>query len=85
MPAFEPLCEIDLAEARRLALSDKEFAQRVMSWRVEGASHPSTLNGLFAYGKFAYLDPRTAAACAASSRKREHFSAFSRAINFGLL
>jgi hypothetical protein len=60
MPAVEPLCEINLAQARLLALFDKEFAQRVMSWRIGGASHPSVLERLFAYGKFAYLEKRAA-------------------------
>jgi hypothetical protein len=55
MPAFKPLREINLAKARLLALFDKEFAQRLMSWRIESASHPSVLGGLFAYGKFAYF------------------------------
>jgi hypothetical protein len=27
-----------------------------MSWRIEGARHPSLLNGRFAYGKFPYLE-----------------------------
>src|SRR5258708_5815854 len=54
MPAFEPLCEINLAQAGLLALSDKEFAQRGMSWRIEGASHPAVVNGLFAYVKNPY-------------------------------
>jgi hypothetical protein len=68
MPAFEPLREINLAQARLLALFDKEFAQRIMSWRIEGASHPSLLNGLFTYGKNAYLETR--AACNLTARFR---------------
>jgi hypothetical protein len=56
MPAFEPLRGINLAQARLLALFDKKFAQRFMSWRIEGASHPSVLDGLLAHGKFAYLE-----------------------------
>jgi hypothetical protein len=55
LPAFEPFREINLAQARLLALFDKEFAQRLMSWRIEGASHPSVLNGLFTYGKNQYF------------------------------
>lgn len=58
LPALEPLCEVSLAQARRLVLFDKEFAQRIMSWRIEGANHPSMLDGVFAYGKFAYLEIR---------------------------
>jgi hypothetical protein len=68
LPAVEPLCEINLTQARRLAFFDKEFAQRVVSWRIEGASHPSVLDGLFAYGKFAYLEKRAACNLAAQFR-----------------
>jgi hypothetical protein len=50
--------EINPAQARFLALFDKKFAQGVVSWRIEGASHPSVLDGLIAYGKFAYLEKR---------------------------
>jgi hypothetical protein len=60
LPAFEPLREINLAQARLLALFDKEFAQRLMSWRIERASHPLLLNGVLAYLKNPYLKMRAA-------------------------
>jgi hypothetical protein len=53
-----------LAQARLLALFDKEFAKRVTSWRIGGASHPLLLNGLFAYLKNPYGAPGAAAASA---------------------
>src|ERR1700754_628316 len=89
LPALEPLREIDLAQAGLLALFDKEFAQRLMSWRIGGASHPSVLNGLFEYGKFPYFRIRNMKpgppTSTESSRKRERLRVFSRLINFGLL
>jgi hypothetical protein len=69
MPVDDPLREINLAEPASL-LFDKDFAQRVMSWRIEGASHPPVLDRLFAYGKFAYLEKRAACNFAAQFRPR---------------